>query len=268
MPTPPSKVSLKPKRHHGYSVVLFVLGTLFPPLAVAARFGVGSDFWLNLLLTICGYFPGHGHNFYIQNIRNNKNRARTPKWAARYGLVDTTTMDRKKKRSEWAKRYGERLPASALEGQAYEDGQLPDPGLDRPSSPAAGQQEYWREGDEQFYNGSRGRNSGYGESSSSFHSETSGNRWTYPANFNEAVIEGGSRKRSKSSKKDRWARTEEAYSSTDGSSRKKKKKKRRPTEDVDRLPPLEPDMSSEMELNHGDNVNGQQQQRDPLEHEF
>ena len=27
-------------------------------LAVAARFGIGKDFWLNLLLTICGYIPG------------------------------------------------------------------------------------------------------------------------------------------------------------------------------------------------------------------
>lgn len=26
--------------------------------AVAARFGIGLDFWLNLLLTICGYIPG------------------------------------------------------------------------------------------------------------------------------------------------------------------------------------------------------------------
>lgn len=97
----PIKVDLTPKRHHGYSVVLFIFGTLFPPLgmllpdinykrkcadtpsAVAARFGIGSDFWLNLILTICGYIPGkaslhvavcdrlisiigHVHNFYIQ----------------------------------------------------------------------------------------------------------------------------------------------------------------------------------------------------------
>lgn len=27
-----SKFDLKPKRHHGYSVVLFIMGTLFPPL--------------------------------------------------------------------------------------------------------------------------------------------------------------------------------------------------------------------------------------------
>ena len=52
--------------------------------AVAARFGIGKDFWVNLVLTLCGYIPGklifantlnphpliprqgHGHNFYIQ----------------------------------------------------------------------------------------------------------------------------------------------------------------------------------------------------------
>lgn len=76
----PTKVDLTPRRHHGYAVLLFIMGTLFPPLgelplprpfpppkptltptpsaAVAARFGIGKDFWLNLLLTICGYIPG------------------------------------------------------------------------------------------------------------------------------------------------------------------------------------------------------------------
>jgi len=262
MPTKSGKI--KPKRHHGYSVVLFILGTLFPPLAVAARFGIGSDFWLNLLLTICGYFPGHGHNFYIQNVRNNKNRARTPKWAARYGLVDTTGIERRKKKSEWAKRYGERLPESALEGQAFEDGQLAD---NTPDAASSDRHEYWREEEEQFYNGSRRQQPGQGESSSSLQSETSGSRWTYPANFDEAVIEGGARRRSKSSKKDRWARTEEAYNSTDGSVRRKKKKKRRPTEDVERLPPLESEINSgvptEPELNAVAD-----EHRDPLEHEF
>lgn len=23
-----------------------------------------------IIMTLCGYIPGHGHNFYIQNIRN------------------------------------------------------------------------------------------------------------------------------------------------------------------------------------------------------
>lgn len=84
----PKKIDLTPKRHHGYSVLLFILGSLFPPLgtctesilsfseigfsphcypAVAARFGIGVDFWLNLLLTICGYIPGafRSHLFQI-----------------------------------------------------------------------------------------------------------------------------------------------------------------------------------------------------------
>lgn len=70
----PSKIDLTPKRHHGYAVLLFILGTLLPPLgqslvvtavvvltspaAVAARFGIGTDFWINVVLTLCGYVPG------------------------------------------------------------------------------------------------------------------------------------------------------------------------------------------------------------------
>lgn len=42
------------------------LQSLTEELAVAARFGIGRDFWINLVLTLCGYIPGHGHNFYIQ----------------------------------------------------------------------------------------------------------------------------------------------------------------------------------------------------------
>lgn len=95
----PPKLDLTPRRHHGYAVLLFIMGTLLPPLgtsrpilplslrltplsAVAARFGIGKDFWINVLLTLCGYIPGmfilihftlshrstqgHGHNFYVQ----------------------------------------------------------------------------------------------------------------------------------------------------------------------------------------------------------
>ena len=86
---------IKAKRHHGFGVVLFILGTLFPPLglshrsyllclanrplhfsAVAARFGIGSDFWLNLFLTLAGYIPGSlsarllaSHSHHIISIR-------------------------------------------------------------------------------------------------------------------------------------------------------------------------------------------------------
>jgi len=197
---------------------LFVLGTLFPPLAVAARFGIGGDFWLNLLLTVCGYIPGHGHNFYIQNIRNNKTNRRTPKWAQRYGLVDTSDIKRKERKSQWASRYNDRLPNSTLEGQEYEEGQnvggTPD-GQAVQQRPSRGG-ELWREEDESYY----GQN-GNGDAGSS----ESGGRWHYPANFEDTIPEPEP-SRKKKSKKDRWERTEDAYSVTDDGGKRKKKKKK------------------------------------------
>jgi len=212
----PSKIELKPKRHHGYAVLLFIMGTLFPPMAVAARFGIGKDFWLNLLLTVCGYIPGHGHNFYIQNIRNNKTHARTPKWAQRYGLIDTSTIERHQRRSQWATRYNDRLPNSTLEGQPYEEGQeqassvdlSPAEGSRSQKQPAGG--DLWRPEDESYY----------GTETSS----VSSGRWRYPANFDDAALP----KRKKEKKKDRWARTEDAYAvSEEGSHKKSKKKKKK-----------------------------------------
>ncbi|KAI6167010.1 hypothetical protein EDD17DRAFT_1773999 [Pisolithus thermaeus] len=203
------------KRYHGYAVLLFIMGTLFPPLAVAARFGIGKDFWINLLLTIAGYIPGHVHNFYIQNIRNNKNKRRTPKWAQRFGLVDTSTFDRRNKRSEWAHRYNDRNPESTFEGQPLEEGQV---GPSRASTenslePTTNGKGLWRPEDESFYSGGRDGSS-----------ESGGGRWRYPANFDDAFSAPGEAVlKKKKKKKDRWARTEDAYAAP--IPRKKKKKK-------------------------------------------
>jgi len=215
-----TKVDLTPRRWHAYAVLLFIAGTLFPPLAVAARFGLGSDFWLNLLLTICGYIPGHVHNFYIQNIRNNKNNRRTPKWAQRYGLVDTTAIERRKKRAQWANRYNDRLPQSTLQGQPYAEGQEGGSSIDLSTEDngrnRANGDGLWRPEDEQYY----GQN---GDSASA----GSGGRWHYPANFEDTLVETAPKKKKKE-KKDRWARTEDAYSVTEGdlAPRKRKKSKR------------------------------------------
>jgi len=221
---------LTPKRYHGYAVVLFILGTLFPPLAVAARFGIGKDFWLNLFLTICGYIPGHVHNFYIQNIRNNKNHARTPKWAQRYGLVDTTVIKRNERKSQWASRYNERLPHSTLDGQQYEEGQehrssedISAEGQGKPRKHRDRQPngDLWRPEDESFY-GAEGESSSVHTGNSS-----SGGRWHYPANFDDAAPpKKSSKKKEKKQKKDRWAMTEDAYSLSEEQGSKKKKKKK------------------------------------------
>ncbi|KAJ3936835.1 MAG: hypothetical protein NXY57DRAFT_81367 [Lentinula lateritia] len=219
MPTFPTKIDLKPKRRHGFSVLLFILGTLLPPLAVAARFGIGTDFFINTLLTICGYIPGHAHNFYIQNIRNNKNHARTPKWAQRYGLVDTSEIRRKERKSQWANRYQDRLPHSTLEGQALEEGQEGGSSMslssdDHSSRPQQQNGALWGPEDERYYSANA--------------SSSSGGRWRYPANFDDAVLpsSGSKRGKKKKEKKDRWARTEDAYSISEQQSRKRVKKKK------------------------------------------
>ncbi|KAL5511869.1 hypothetical protein ACEPAH_5087 [Sanghuangporus vaninii] len=248
------KLDLTPRRHHGYAVLLFIFGTLFPPMAVAARFGFGKDFWLNLLLTICGYIPGHVHNFYIQNVRNNKNHRRTPKWAQRYGLVDTSKIERDKKRSQWASRYNDRLPHSVFEGQEYAEGEIPDNRQDSSSvlGPDARsrknrqqqqqqQERLWDEGEERYY-GQRERDS-MRRSNGSLDSSSisgggggsnSGGRWHYPANFEDTLpmemtsMAAGAKKKKKS-KKDRWARTEDAYNAPAPKKHRKSKKKNHST---------------------------------------
>ena len=42
-----------------------ILSILLPPLGVFLQVGIGAQFWLNILLTILGYFPGVIHAVYI-----------------------------------------------------------------------------------------------------------------------------------------------------------------------------------------------------------
>lgn len=106
------KIDYSWKNHYGFTGLIWLLGILFPPLAVAIRFGIGCDFFINVLLTICGIIPGHLHNWFIQNIRNNDTKARTPKWAIRYGLVDDRPAKKLQKSRAWTGRFNDRLPPS------------------------------------------------------------------------------------------------------------------------------------------------------------
>lgn len=46
--------------------LLIVLATIFlPPLGVALKVGFSTHFWLNLVLTFLGYFPGVVHGIYV-----------------------------------------------------------------------------------------------------------------------------------------------------------------------------------------------------------
>ncbi|EPQ26877.1 uncharacterized protein PFL1_05512 [Pseudozyma flocculosa PF-1] len=102
------KIDFTPKAHHGFTTFIWILGFILPPIAVLVRFGVGKDLAINIPLTVAGWIPGQIHNWFIQNIRNNDNAARTPKWARRYGLVDETGYKRKEKKRAWVGKYRDR----------------------------------------------------------------------------------------------------------------------------------------------------------------
>ncbi|KAK9895764.1 hypothetical protein P389DRAFT_170491 [Cystobasidium minutum MCA 4210] len=135
------------KRHHAALMVVVVTGWLVPPLAVFIRFGIGIDFFLNIIFTCLGYIPGHVHNYYLQYIRNNYGRGRTPKWALRAGLVEDNTAYVKSTR-QWGNRYDERNPNNVYDDPTapYQDefgntiepqGWVEEHGI-RPSQPGAG----------------------------------------------------------------------------------------------------------------------------------
>ncbi|KAK4685936.1 hypothetical protein P7C73_g4199, partial [Tremellales sp. Uapishka_1] len=194
----PKKISFKPKKHHGFQAFLFLMGCLLPPIAVAFRFGIGTDFFINTFLCICGYFPCHFHNFYIQNIRNNSNKARTPKWASRYGLVDQADAERKAKKSQWAKRYDERNSHSTHAGAALEEGEEGEnyePIADVDVSRQRNEGLWVAADDEEYYNEDEAPNQ---------------KKWHYPANFEGAVGDGRSKRKGNDANGDRWERTRQA----------------------------------------------------------
>lgn len=46
-------------------LIKLILAVLFPPLGVAAHVGITGHFWLNVILTILGWFPGILHALYV-----------------------------------------------------------------------------------------------------------------------------------------------------------------------------------------------------------
>jgi len=46
-------------------IVRIVVAILLPPLGVFLTVGLGWAFWLNILLTLLGYFPGILHAIWV-----------------------------------------------------------------------------------------------------------------------------------------------------------------------------------------------------------
>ena len=47
------------------SIIRLIFAILLPPVGVFLTVGIGGHFWLNILLTILGYFPGIIHAVWV-----------------------------------------------------------------------------------------------------------------------------------------------------------------------------------------------------------
>tara|TARA_R110000764_G_scaffold4085_1_gene16888 strand:- start:5305 stop:5478 length:174 start_codon:yes stop_codon:yes gene_type:complete len=46
-------------------IIRILFAILLPPIGVAMQVGITKQFWINVLLTLLGYFPGIIHAVYI-----------------------------------------------------------------------------------------------------------------------------------------------------------------------------------------------------------
>jgi len=46
-------------------IIRLIFSILLPPLGVFLQVGIGLQFWINILLTLCGYIPGIIHAVWI-----------------------------------------------------------------------------------------------------------------------------------------------------------------------------------------------------------
>ncbi len=47
------------------NLIKLVLALIFPPLAMLLHVGITKHFWINIILTLLGFFPGIIHAFII-----------------------------------------------------------------------------------------------------------------------------------------------------------------------------------------------------------
>ena len=46
-------------------IIRILAAIILPPLGVFLQVGIGLHFWLNILLTLCGYVPGIVHAVWV-----------------------------------------------------------------------------------------------------------------------------------------------------------------------------------------------------------
>jgi uncharacterized membrane protein YqaE (UPF0057 family) len=55
--------------------VRILLAVLVPPVGVFFQVGLGAQFWINIVLTLLGYFPGLVHAIFIIGREGSVNTA-------------------------------------------------------------------------------------------------------------------------------------------------------------------------------------------------
>jgi uncharacterized membrane protein YqaE (UPF0057 family) len=53
-----------------FELITLIATILIPPLGVAMKKGLSSDFWINLVLTLIFYVPGLIHGIYVNYVRD------------------------------------------------------------------------------------------------------------------------------------------------------------------------------------------------------
>lgn len=46
-------------------IIRIILMVIIPPVGVFLKVGIGLHFWINILLTLLGYFPGLVHAIWV-----------------------------------------------------------------------------------------------------------------------------------------------------------------------------------------------------------
>jgi uncharacterized membrane protein YqaE (UPF0057 family) len=46
-------------------IIRIIFAIFLPPVGVFLQVGFGKHFWINIILTLCGYLPGIIHAVYI-----------------------------------------------------------------------------------------------------------------------------------------------------------------------------------------------------------
>ncbi|MGB3655639.1 MAG: YqaE/Pmp3 family membrane protein [Rivularia sp. (in: cyanobacteria)] len=46
-------------------LIRIICAIFLPPLGVFLQVGIGADFWINIVLTLLGYFPGIIHAVWV-----------------------------------------------------------------------------------------------------------------------------------------------------------------------------------------------------------